>query len=104
MARVESPDDLLVFFNEDDFGTTAVFTLAGGGTVTALGIYENPVASRGVTENMQVTVQAPTFVCRSVDVANVTDGDTVVIDGSNHIVRGIITDGTGVTTLMLEVA
>lgn len=99
---VESTADLLDFFELDDFADSATYTPTGGSASTVLGIFDNPQASRNATDMMDITIPAPQFVCRTADVPNAADGDTIVIRSVTYNVRVVLTDGTGVSTLLLE--
>ena len=113
---VESPADILDFFELDDFADAATYTPAGGGgpgpgpgpgpggggASTINGIFDAPQASRNATDLMDITIPAPQFVCRTVDVPNAADGDDIVIRTVAYKVRVVLTDGTGVSTLLLE--
>ena len=109
---IESPDDILDFFGLEDFADAATYTPAGGGgpgpgpggggASTINGIFDAPQASRNATDLMDITIPAPQFVCRTVDVPNAADGDDIVIRTVAYKVRVVLTDGTGVSTLLLE--
>lgn len=99
---VESSADILDFFELDDFADAATYTPVGGGASTVLGIFDNPQASRNATDLMDITIPAPQFVCRTVDVPNAADGDLIVIRTVSYNVRVVLNDGTGVSTLILE--
>jgi voltage-gated potassium channel Kch len=99
---VETATELAIFFGVDDFGTAATYTPVGGAAVTVNGIFDNPQASRNATDLLDVTIPAPQFVCRTSDVANVAEGDSLVVGGVSYIIRVTLTDGTGVSTLLLE--
>jgi hypothetical protein len=99
---VESAADLAVFFDLDDFGDAATYTPLVGSPSTVNGIFDEPQASRTVTEMMDVTIPAPQFVCRTSDVASAAEGDSITIRSVAYTVRVVMKDGTGVTTLMLE--
>lgn len=101
---IESDADLLNFLALDDFAEAATYTPLAGSPVTIQGIFDAPQASRNITEMMDVTIPAPQFVCRTVDVPNAADGDSISIRSVSYYVRVVITDGTGITTLMLEAA
>ena len=45
----------------------------------------------------------PRFVCRTSDVSSATEGNALVTGRVNYTVRDVTDDGTGMTTLMLEV-
>ena len=99
---VESADDLAVFFDVDDFGEAATYTPLAGSPSTVNGIFDNPQASRTVTDMMDVTIPAPQFHCRTADVSSAVEGDSLTIRSTSYTVRAVMTDGTGTTTLMLE--
>ncbi len=99
---VESTADLLDFFELDDFADSATYTPIGGSASTVLGIFDAPQASRNATDMIDITIPSPQFVCRTADVANAADGDTIVIRSVSYYVRVVLTDGTGVSTLILE--
>lgn len=101
---IESSADLLDFFELDDFAETATYTPLAGGATTIQGIFDAPQASRSITNMADVTIPAPQFVCRTDDVPNAAEGDSIVIRSVSYLVRVVITDGTGVTTLLLEKA
>lgn len=101
---VESTADILDFFELDDFADSATYTPTGGSASTVLGIFDAPQASRNATDMLDITIPAPQFVCRTADVPNAADGDTIVIRTVSYRVRVVLTDGTGVSTLLLEKA
>jgi hypothetical protein len=100
--NLESSDDLTVFFDLDDFGTVAKYAATNKRTVNINGIFDNPSASLTATQNMDVTMPKPTFVCRTADVPNVAEGDFLTIRSKKYTVRVVLDDGVGVTTMMLE--
>lgn len=99
---VETATELAIFFDVDDFGSAATYTPVGGQAVTVNGIFDNPQASRNATDLLDITIPAPQFVCRTSDVANAAEGDSLVVNSVSYIVRVVLTDGTGVSTLLLE--
>lgn len=99
---VESAADILDFFELDDFADSATYTPVGGSPSTVLGIFDAPQASRNATDMIDITIPSPQFVCRTVDVPSAADGDTIVIRSVSYYVRVVLTDGTGVSTLILE--
>lgn len=99
---VETATELAIFFDVDDFGTAAAYTPVGGQTRTVNGIFDNPQASRNATDLLDITIPAPQFVCRTSDVANVAEGDSLVVNAVTYTVRVVLTDGTGVSTFLLE--
>lgn len=101
---IESTDDLLDFFEVDDFADVATYKVTGKPNKSVKGIFDNPQASRNATDMIDITIPSPQFVCRTTDVPNAADGDTLVIRSTNYYVRVVLTDGTGVSTLILEKA
>lgn len=99
---VESAADILDFFELDDFADTATYTPVGGSASSVLGIFDAPQASRNATDLMDITIPSPQFVCRTADVPLAADGDEIIIRAVAYTVRVVLSDGTGVTTLMLE--
>jgi hypothetical protein len=99
---VESAADILDFFELDDFADTATYTPVGGSASSVLGIFDAPQASRNATDLMDITIPSPQFVCRTADVSAAADGDEIIIRAVTYTVRVVLTDGTGVSTLILE--
>lgn len=99
---VESASDILDFFEVDDFADTATYTPVGGSAVSVNGIFDAPQASRNATDMMDITIPSPQFVCRTADVPAAADGDEMIIRTIAYTVRVVLTDGTGVSTLILE--
>lgn len=103
---VESASDRLTFLSSDEFGTTADYTLAAGGTTSDIaGILNNPFRDVDMGGGPSTADTSPTFVCRSADLpggaAGGAAGDTVVIDGTTYRVIELQPDGAGMTTLIL---
>ena len=99
---VESDTDLSIFFELDDFGTAGIYTKTNKRPVTINGIFDNPHASVTATDMMDVTIPKPTFVCRTVDLPDAAEGDTIKIRNVTYTIRVVATDGLGVTTLVME--
>lgn len=93
-----------IFFNSgnNEFAVDATYTPDGGPAVTIAGIYDaQTIQGQGNVEVGERSSQ-PTFDCRTVDVPNASRDDTLVVSGQSHKVVGVDSDGTGVTTLILE--
>lgn len=99
---VETADDILDFLGIDDFAENATYTPSGGSASTVVGIFDAPQASRSITDMGDVTIPAPQFVCRTIDVSAVAEGDALTVRSVAYYVRVVLHDGTGVTTLLLE--
>lgn len=101
---VESDDDRLAFLSLDDFSVSAVITLSSGAKRNLSGIFEDPRASRSITNNMDVIIPDPNFTCRSSDHSGATEGNSLAIGAQSYVIRGIMNDGTGMSRLLLEEA
>lgn len=99
---VESAADRAVFFNPEEFGVEASYTLAAGGAATAIdGMFDN--AADELLGEPGLIGRPPTFKCRSADLpAGAAKGDTLVVNAVSHTVQEIRPDGTGVSELVLE--
>lgn len=87
-------EDLTPFFNVEDFGSAALYN----GTTTVNGIFD-----REYLEALDgVAGSGPAFTCRTADVPSAANGDTLAIASVTYTVRGVESDGTGVTLLRLE--
>ena len=51
---------------------------------------------------VDVASNDPRFTCKTSDVTNASNGDTIVIDSVTYKVRIAEADGTGITILVLE--
>lgn len=85
-----------VFFNTDEFGSSATYT-HGGTPATVKGIFDNEYVSIQGVESL-----APVFRTATASVPSAEHGDTLVIDGTTYYIIGIQPDGTGVTLLILS--
>ncbi len=78
---VESAADRAEFVSTDEFGETATYTLAAGGTSSVDGIFYEPVAE-GVGMNPSLATTRPTFQCRTADLpSGAKAGDTLAVSG-----------------------
>jgi len=92
---IETDADLSVFLA--DFGV--VVTLAGNTEITA--IFDSFPESVSLLQS-SIDSNEPQLVCRTSDVQSVEHGDSLTVRSETYIVRGISSDGTGLTTLTLE--
>lgn len=92
-----------VFFDTADFALTAYYAPIGSSDppVLVVGIFDRAYAEpiAGIAED-----SGPVFSCATAAIPNAAHGDELVINGTTYTVRGVQPDGTGVTTLALEVA
>ncbi len=100
---VEGDTERALFFDSDEFGTTGTYTPSGGSSSSILGIFDNDYMSADIGTNIGVGTSNPSFICRTADVASAANGDALVVNSVTYTVRNVEDDGTGITTLMLEV-
>ena len=85
-----------------DFGEAGTWTPSGGSaaTLTALLSKEHEEVDTGGA--VSIDMSHPRVTCRTVDVSTAAEGDTFAIGGVTYTVRVVMTDGTGMTQLVLE--
>jgi hypothetical protein len=96
---VETADDRL--FMLQDFGFDVAYT-NNGNTTTIKGILDNEFEEVELGGSVPFALQKPRLHCRTSDVVNAANGDTMVIEGVTYYVRVIMPDGTGMTEIQLE--
>lgn len=99
---VETADDRAIFVGTDDFGVAATYTPSGGAGVSINGIFDNDFIEIDAGGGVGVAMQQPRFHCRTADVSSAAEGDALVVDSVNYIIRIVQDDGTGMTMLVLE--
>tara|TARA_Y100000401_G_scaffold8953_1_gene6139 strand:- start:10029 stop:10343 length:315 start_codon:yes stop_codon:yes gene_type:complete len=102
MANFESSDDLTNFFITDDFAVSATYTVQGGSASTIKGVFDKEFIEIDTDGGVDVASNDPRFTCKTSDVTNASNGDTIVIDSVTYKVRIAEADGTGITILVLE--
>ena len=105
MIEVEA--DLGIFFNSNDFGTTATYTPNGGSASTITVLFDKPFNSVPLdTGDGDIESNTPTVLCKTSDVASVAHGDVLVVNSTTYSVVGVQADfGSGyqgTTLLILE--
>ncbi len=101
---VESAADRAVFFNKDEFGTEASYTLAAGGAAISIdGLFENEMAAKPLGEAGIISSE-PMFTCRTADLpVGYGEGDSVVINAVSYkVAERPLDDATGITLMTLE--
>ena len=85
-----------------DFGEAATWTPSGGSaaTLTALLSKEHEEVDTGGA--VSIVMSHPRVTCRTADVSTAAEGDTFAIGGVTYTVRVVMTDGTGMTQVVLE--
>lgn len=101
---IESDTERSAFLSTSDFAQTATFTPSGGSSSTISGIFDAADGLVDLGGRVGITSDSPQFHCRTSDVSSAAEGDALVTGGVTYAVRDVIDDGTGMTTLMLEVS
>jgi len=100
---VETEADRLFMINTTDFGTTATYTLVAGGVSSVVGIFDNEYFEADANTNVGFVSTQPRFVCTSASLPSTAGfNDTALINAITYKVRVVQSDGTGMTTLILE--
>ena len=99
---VETATDRSIFFDTDDFGSTATFTPSGGTASSVNGIFDKEFFAADAGGTVELAFNQPRFLCRTSDVSNAAEGDALNVNSTNYIIKVVEADGTGVTNLVLE--
>lgn len=94
---VETDTERAIFVEVDDFAVAATF---GGGTVNGILDTEHLELDAGGTVGF--AINEPRFLCRTSDVSSAAEGDAIIINATNYVIKVVQDDGTGMTTLVLE--
>ena len=99
---IETDTERAIYFDTDEFGTSATFTDVSAGTSsTVKGIFDKESVEQSVGE-AGIIEEVPVFTCQSSDVSDATFNDTFVIDTVTYYIKEIFPDGTGVTRFTLS--
>jgi hypothetical protein len=96
---VETDTERAIFFDSDDFASSATFT--AGTSSTIKGIFDKESVEQAVGEAGLIE-EVPMFTCKTSDVSNATFNDTLVIDSTTYYIKELLPDGTGVTRITLS--
>lgn len=98
---LEEPFD--VFFDTDTFGVPFTYTPKVGASVPGVGIFDNDFyAATGGEVTVASTQPQLMYETAKIQPAPVY-GEAIAVNGQEFTIVGVRPDGTGVTTLMLEV-
>lgn len=86
-----------------DFGITATVTPSGGSASDITVIFDNEYIDVDIGEAGVQSTQ-PKFLCKTIDVSSLTEGDTAVINSTTYYIQTIQQDGTGMSEVFLRVA
>ena len=99
---VETDTERAIFFDSDDFASSATFTDVSAGTSSTIkGIFDKESIEQAVGE-AGIIEEVPMFTCKTSDIPNATFNDTLVIDSVTYYIKELLPDGTGVTRITLS--
>jgi len=85
-------EDLSEFLDDAELADNATI-----GTSIVAGIFENQFVEVQGVEGMR-----PVFTCAEANVASIKHGDIISLKAGSYKVAGVQSDGTGLTSLILE--
>lgn len=90
-------DDLANILSVDEFAVAVTYN---GGTIN--GIFDNETVPVDAGGYVQVHQEQPRLTCRTSDVPTIAENQQMVISGVTYDIKAWVHDGTGVTTIQLE--
>lgn len=90
-----------IWFNEDDFAQPAVLTMSGRSPKKISVIYNEPGAEIMLNEQQVITTD-PTALCKTADVEDAAQSDTLKISGTTYYVLKNLPQGDGTSLLTLS--
>ena len=90
-------DDLAAILLVDEFATAVTY---GGGTI--YGIFDNETVPVDAGGYVQVHQEQPRLTCRTADIPSIAENQQMVINAVTYDIKAWVNDGTGVTTVQLE--
>jgi hypothetical protein len=97
---VETAKERMIFLK--DFGQTVKIRPVSGQKKTVTAIFDNDYIEVDTGGNVGFALLQPRLMCKTSDVAAVTEDATVEIDTVHYKVKVVKPDGTGMTELILE--
>jgi hypothetical protein len=97
---LEGSADLAGYFDTNANGSAATITIDGSGS--SIDVIFNKEFFEIPGNEVGVQSSQPVFYCRSSDVTNVEQGDTIQVDSITYNIVSVEPDNTGVTVLIGE--
>lgn len=97
---VETDVERSIFIN--DFGICAEIRKSGRMRKTIKGIFDEQYTEVDVGGTVGFQDVSPRLLCKTSDLCDAQDADSVKIDGSVYFIRVMQPDGTGMTEIQLE--
>ncbi len=99
---INTQDEVDAFFDVNDPGRESIqYVEYGAASKPIVVIWDEQYAATSV-EGLEAMNFKPNALCRSVDVPNATDKDTVVRNSQTYYVIDVRPDGTGITRLIFS--
>jgi len=100
---IETDTQRAIYFDTDDFGTSATFTDVSAGTSSTVnGMFDKDSQEIVGMSDVGIMEDVPTFHCVTTDVSSAIFDDTLLIDSTTYKIKKIEPDGTGMTKLTLS--
>lgn len=102
-SGVDTLEDLLSFFDEDDFADRATWT-HNNVELELVGLFDHAWSPTGGAASIDVTNAMAHFTCPAILVQGVRQGDELSVDGREFVIRELQPDGEGLMRLSLRSA
>ena len=90
-----------IWFNPDDFAQAAVYTPSGGSRKSIYVVFDEPGVEVYVGDQQVITTD-PSALCKTSDVENSAQGDTLKIGSTTYYITKNLPMGDETTRLMLS--
>jgi|TARA_R110000824_G_scaffold270162_3_gene458608 hypothetical protein len=97
---LESSADLAGYFDVDANGSAATITI--NGSASSINVIFNKEFFEIAGSEVGVESSQPVMYCRSSDVTNVEQGDTILVESVTYNIVKVEPDNTGITVLIGE--
>ena len=97
---VETDIERTIFLN--DFGVCAQLRRNGKARKTIKGIFDSEYTDIEIGGSVGFQTSSPRFVCKTSDLVDAQDADSLIVNGDLYFIRVIQPDGTGMTEIQLE--
>lgn len=85
-----------------DFGVDAIFDPVSGSHKVVKGIFDNVYEEVEAGGRVGIAMQQPRFFCKTADITGSVEGDALEIDSVPYTIKVIMSDGNGMSELVLE--
>ena len=85
-----------------DFGETVIYNPASGSRKSVTAIFDNIYEEVEAGGTVGVSMQQPRLFVRTADIQGAVEGDAITVSDVDYTIRVIMSDGQGMTELVLE--